>query len=79
MTLRSRFVTQVARVDEGEDQGDSDSVIQRLVDSHDNEYILSKPHEGLSQVRCLHPYTLHRTSTPISSPWRCYCHPSRHL
>jgi hypothetical protein len=37
--------------EEGEQKEDSDSVIQRLVDSHDNEYILSKPHEGLSQVR----------------------------
>lgn len=46
--------------EEGEQKEDSDSVIQRLVDSHDNEYILSKPHEGLSQVPSRTRYTTPR-------------------
>jgi hypothetical protein len=46
-------------VEDGEESGeDGEDTVTRLIDSHDNEYILTKPHAGVSQMELIEDFAL---------------------
>eukprot|EP00240_Pyramimonas_obovata_P006809 CAMPEP_0118959656 /NCGR_PEP_ID=MMETSP1169-20130426/63245_1 /TAXON_ID=36882 /ORGANISM="Pyramimonas obovata, Strain CCMP722" /LENGTH=149 /DNA_ID=CAMNT_0006907795 /DNA_START=652 /DNA_END=1098 /DNA_ORIENTATION=- len=64
LTHQEAVLETVARVKDEDkeanrrDKGDKEDTVARLIDSHDNEYILTKPHKGISQMELREDFVL---------------------